>query len=71
MAPGAARRNVVVLRELISLEVSLAVESKIGALAPQVSYHWCVGLCSRPFSGQPKMAIPVLKGGDNFDTFSK
>ena len=39
MAPGAARRNVVVLRELISLEVSLAVESKIGALAPQVSYH--------------------------------
>ena len=29
------------------------------------------GLRSRPFLGQPKMAIPVLKGRNNFDTFSK
>ena len=28
------------------------------------------GLRSRPFLGHPKMAIPVLKGRDNFDTFS-
>ena len=30
-----------------------------------------VKLRSRPFLGQPKMAIPVLKGKGNFDTFSK
>ena len=29
------------------------------------------GLRSRPFLGQPKMAIPVLKDRENFDTFSK
>ena len=29
------------------------------------------GLRSRPFLGQPKMAIPVLKGRKNFGTFSK
>ena len=29
------------------------------------------GLRSRSFLGEPKMAIPVLNGGENFDTFSK
>jgi len=38
---------------------------------------WGVGpsgelsLRGRPFLGQPKLAIPVLKGRENFDTFSK
>ena len=69
MAPGAERRNVVVLRELIPLEVSLAVESKIGALAPQVS---SLSLLRRVFVvGHSWMAIPVLKGRENFDTFWK
>ena len=72
MAPGAERRNVVVLRELIPLEASLAAESNIGAYAPQVSSLITAveGLCSRSFLGQPKMAILVLKGKENFDTFS-
>ena len=61
-----------VLREMIPLEVSLAAECKVGALAPQVSslITAAEGLRSRPFLGHPKMAIPVLKGRDNFDTFS-
>ena len=38
MAPGAGRRNVVVvLRKLTPLEVSLAEEGEIGGLAPQVN----------------------------------
>ena len=60
-----------VLRELILLEVSLAAESKTEALAPQVSSPITAaeGLRSWPLLGQPKMAIPVLKVRENFDTF--
>ena len=60
-----------VLRQLIPLEVSLAAESKFGALAPQVSsIAAAAGLRSRPLLGQHKMAIHVLKGRETFDTFS-
>ena len=36
MAPGAGSRNVVMLRERTPLEVGLAAEGEIEALAPQV-----------------------------------
>ena len=53
--------------------VILAVEGKIGAMPFQVSPQSLRGIFFRigSFLGQPKMAVPTLKGRDNFDSLSK